>query len=132
MTSLASGDGGTGQGRSRQIWGQALPQHFLIQVVVKPDDHFFTDDQGRCPQVAGWPNDQLVDFGGRGLVLFQVEMRHALSLGRVDLVHLLDQCQRITFLERCFLGIDFFDNRDVGLRKKLLRLPTRLSATPMV
>jgi hypothetical protein len=51
---------------------------------------------------------------------------------RVHFIDLLDQSQRIVFLQGGLLRVDFFGGLDLGVRKKLLPPSAGLSPRPVV
>jgi hypothetical protein len=64
--------------------------------------------------------------------MLEVEVYDLLSLARIDLVHVIDQCQGILFLQSRLPGVQLRRRLDLGLRKKLLRLGAGLSPGAMV
>ena len=83
-------------------------------------------------QVAGRPNEQFGEcFFGR-LVILHVQVNDFFALGGIDVGHRLGKLERVRCLEGLLLGVNFVFRGNTSVRKKLLRLATRLSARSVI
>ena len=107
-------------------------EDLLIGLFIEADHQRAAFPQRGGTQIARRTKQQLLERGRVGSVFFHIQVNDFLSLGRVDFIHLAGQLQRFGFSPRLLFRVDFLGSFNGGIRKKLLRFPTRLSARAVI
>jgi hypothetical protein len=108
-----------------------LLQYLTEGLFVEADDQFFADSQNGRPQRSRPAQNQTGNFI-LVVVRLQVEVNELFAPRHVQLLHPVEQLERIVAFITNFPGIDFFDRVDIVVRKKLLRFFAGRSARSMV
>ena len=109
-----------------------LAEQFRVRLLVEADDERPALPHRRRPQVPRRPQQQLPERLAVGLLGAEIDVDHALALGHVEQVDVLQQPQRRVPLDGRLLGVGLGGDLDLPLRKEPLRLGAGLSAGPVV
>lgn len=110
----------------------ALAEHIGIHLIIESDDQSLADPERWCPKVSGRSQDQFEDLFIRRFVLLEIEINDLFPFGSSQTAHAFHQFQSAFPLQRLFFRVDFGLGFNAGIRKKLLRFPTRFSPGPVV
>ena len=109
-----------------------LSENLFVGTGVESDDQCPAHSQRGSSQIPGGAQHDFRQLIVTRLVQSQVEMDYFLPSHRVQFAYLADQGQRIGSLKFRLRRVHFFGGFNLGVRKKLLRFSTRLSARPVV
>ena len=109
-----------------------LSKNRFVHLFIEPNDQFFPDPQRRSSQIPGRTKDELKHLLLGWLVFLQIQLEHFFTFCCQQVIDLFEDLNRVGFLMRFFLCVDFGCGFDIGGGKKLLRFGASFSALAVV